>query len=365
MRLLSSGGGFGYLEACETSRADPRPARQHSIQGMMVTIIPTPDFDLSGFNTLGLSARARYGSTITDGADVAELAAFAGAQGLPLHIIGGGSNLVLRDRLNAVVGIMATRGRSAVAHADGGTLVTAQAGEDWSEFVAWTVAEGFPGLENLAGIPGTVGAAPIQNIGAYGVEVADRLHALTAWDIVEQRERQFTRDECKFSYRQSRFKQDGGRYIVLDVTFLLPSPWVPILAYAGLDQLPADANAATIMNRVLSLRGSKLPNWRELGNVGSFFHNPVVTTEVADNIAGVPRYPQADGTVKLSAAWLIEACGLKGHQEGQAAVYRNHALILVNLGGATYDDIRQLAQTIKQAVMQRFGIALTQEPLEF
>lgn len=328
-------------------------------------MIATPDFDLSGFNTLGLQTHARYGAALTERVQVGELAEFAKAEGLPLHIIGGGSNLVLRDTLDAVVGIMATRGRSAVAHPDGGTLVSAQAGEDWSEFVAWTVGEGFGGLENLAGIPGTVGAAPIQNIGAYGLEVADRLHSLTAWDIIEQRERQFSRDDCGFSYRQSRFKQDGGRYIVLDVTFLLPSPWVPILAYAGLDQLAADADAATIMARVLSLRGSKLPNWRELGNVGSFFHNPVVSTAIADTITGVPRYPQPDGTVKLSAAWLIEACGLKGHQQGQAAVYRNHALILVNLGGASYDDVRELAQTIKQTVLQRFGIALTQEPLEF
>ena len=329
-----------------------------------MTNFPTPSFDLSSFNTLGLTAHARYGGQITDRAQVAQLAQFAQAKGLPLHVIGGGSNLVLRDELDAVVGIMATRGRSSEPHADG-TLVTAQAGEDWSAFVAWTVSEGFAGLENLAGIPGTVGAAPIQNIGAYGLEVADRLYTLTAWDTVEQRERQFTRDECGFSYRQSRFKQDGGRYIVLEVTFLLPQIWVPILAYAGLDQLPADADAATIMHRVLSLRGSKLPDWRELGNVGSFFHNPVVTTKTADGIVGVSRYPQPDGTVKLSAAWLIEACDLKGHQEGQAAVYRNHALILVNLGGATYGDIRQLAQTIKQTVLQRFGIELTQEPLEF
>lgn len=339
--------------------------RHQPTQGCTVPIIPTPDFDLSSFNTLGLIAHARYGTLITERAEVSELALFAAAQHLPLHIIGGGSNLVLRDTLDAVVGVMTTRGRTAEPHATGGTLVSAQAGEDWSEFVAWTISQGFSGLENLAGIPGTVGAAPIQNIGAYGVEVADRLHAVTVWDTLEHREQIFTREECKFSYRQSRFKQDGGRYIVLDVTFLLPAPWVPVLAYAGLDQLPADTDAATIMARVLSVRGSKLPNWREVGNVGSFFHNPVVATAIADTIAGAPRYPQPNGTVKLSAAWLIEACGLKGHQQGHAGVYRNHALILVNLGGATYADIAGLATTIKQAVHQRFGISLTQEPLEF
>ncbi|MET3927898.1 UDP-N-acetylmuramate dehydrogenase [Devosia sp. 2618] len=327
-------------------------------------MLPTPNFDLSPFNTLGLTAQARYGAQITFPDQVAELSAFAASVGLPLHIIGGGSNVVLHDMVEAVVGIMASKGRFAEQRDDGTTLVTAQAGEDWSEFVAWTIEQGHWGLENLAGIPGTVGAAPIQNIGAYGVELADRLDSLVVWDTVDKRERRFDRAECHFSYRQSAFKRAAGRFIVLNVTLALPSPWVPVLSYAGLDSLPPDVEAPAIMERVLSVRGSKLPNWRELGNVGSFFHNPIVHPALAEAIAGVPRYPQPDGSVKLSAAWLIDACGLKGHQEGGAGVYPNHALILVNNDGATYRDIQQLAATVRRSVKERFGVDLIQEPIE-
>lgn len=323
-----------------------------------------PNFDLSKLNTLGLPSRAQLGAVISERGQIGDITRLAHEAGLPLHIVGGGSNLVLREELGSVVGLMATKGRDIQRAADGTALVTAQAGEDWSEFVAWTIEQGIAGLENLAGIPGTVGAAPVQNIGAYGVELSDRLDALTVWDSVEQRERRFERDECQFSYRQSLFKRSGNRFIVLDVTFALPSSWVPVLSYPGLDSLPSDADAGTIMERVVSVRRSKLPDWHVLGNAGSFFHNPVVQPDVAEAIEGVPRYPQADGSVKLSAAWLIDACGLKGYREGPAGIYDKHALIIVNHGGATYRDVAKLASHIKQSVLDRFGIALVQEPIE-
>ena len=325
---------------------------------------PIPDFDLSTFNTLGLASRARFGAVISERGQIGALARFAQAAGLPLHIIGGGSNLVLRDRLEAVVGVMAVKGREIRRQPNGDALVTAQGGEDWSEFVAWTVAQGARGLENLAGIPGTVGAAPVQNIGAYGVELADRLASLTVWDMADHQERRFSPEQCGFSYRQSLFKRSSGRFVVLEASFALPHAWTPVLSYPGLDSLPAGADASAVMERVLALRRSKLPDWRVLGNVGSFFHNPVVRPEVADGIAGVPRYPQPDGTVKLSAAWLIDACGLKGSREGQAGVYKDHALIIVNHGGASYAEVSRLASKIRQTVEGRFGIALTQEPIE-
>ena len=322
------------------------------------------NFDLSRRNTMGLASRARYGTMVTAPEQIGELAQAAAAVGLPLLVMGGGSNLVLRDEIEAVVGIMATRGRTIERQADGTALVTAQAGEDWAEFVAWTVAQGAWGLENLAAIPGTVGAAPVQNIGAYGVELADRMESLLAWDLVEGRTRRFGRDECEFSYRQSLFKRSGNRFVVLEVTFALPRDWQPVLTYPGLDTLPADADAQTIHDRVASIRGVKLPDWRKLGNAGSFFHNPVVRPEIADTIAGVPRYPQRDGTVKLSAAWLIEACGLKGTRLGQAGIYERHALIIVNHGGATYAEISELAGKVVGSVKERFGVALVQEPIE-
>jgi UDP-N-acetylmuramate dehydrogenase len=260
---------------------------------------------------------------------------------------------------------MAIKGRAIERRDDTTTLVTAKAGEDWSQFVAWTLAQGIGGLENLAGIPGTVGAAPIQYIGAYGVELAERRESLTVFDTLDGNERRFTPDECRFSYRHSLFKELRGRFIVLEATFALPRAWAPVLSYPGLDTLQADVDAASVMARVLSLRGSKLPDWRVIGNVGSFFHNPVVRPEIADTIGGVPRYPQPDGTVKLSAAWLIDACGLKGHRHGRAGIYEGHALIIVNHGGATYREISDLSAKVRHTVMERFGVSLTQEPIEF
>lgn len=222
--------------------------------------------------------------------------------------------------------------------------------------------QGLAGLENLAGIPGTVGAASVQNIGAYGLELADCFHTLTAYDVEERVIRSFGRRECGFGYRQSIFK-GAGRYIILDATLALPQPWRPILSYSGLDMLPETVSPRGAMERVLTLRREKLPDWRTLGNAGSFFHNPVVTPQVAERIPAMPRYPQADGSVKLSAAWLIEDCGLKGYREGKAGVYDRHALIIVNHGGATFADVSGLASTIRSAVMERFGIALVQEPI--
>lgn len=330
----------------------------------MVNSLIKSDFDLTGLNTMGLAARARFGAEVKSVGQLQELAAFAQEQGLPLHIIGGGSNLLPHENVDAVVGVMAMRGFAVTGDTEDSLLVTAQAGEQWSDFVRWTVGQGFCGLENLVEIPGTVGAAPIQNIGAYGLEIAERFYSLTAYDLEEGRLRVFTKDECGFAYRQSVFKQLGGRYVVVLVTLALPKPWKPVLSYAGLDKLPADVDAVTVMERVAELRGSKLPDWRLLGNAGSFFHNPIVSVEVADGIAEAPRYAQADGRVKLSAAWLIDACGLKGHRDGPVGVYDGHALILVNHGGATYRDIARLAGVVKDAVQAKFGIRLVQEPLE-
>lgn len=322
------------------------------------------DFDLAPWNTMGLASRAAFGAVATSVEQLVDLAGQARAQGLPFHVVGQGSNLLLRPHIEGVVAVMATRGISVDDSAPDTILVTAQAGESWSELVEWTVSQGMPGLENLAGIPGTVGAAPVQNIGAYGLELADRFHSLSAWDLAEQRTRRFDGPDCGFVYRNSVFKQAAGRYVVLEVTLALPRQWTPVLGYAGLRELPPDSDTLTIMRHVLAIRASKLPDWRQQGNAGSFFHNPVVTPAVADAIEGGPRFPHPDG-VKLSAAWLIDACGFKGHVLGNAGVSDRHALVLVNRGGATYAEIAQLAATIREAVRARFGVTLTQEPLEF
>ncbi|MER0236640.1 UDP-N-acetylmuramate dehydrogenase [Fulvimarina sp. MAC8] len=328
------------------------------------TVGAEADFDLTRRNTLGLAAHARYGSLVQTVDEIEPLVRFAEDSGLPLVVLGGGSNVVLGPKIEAVVAVLATKGRRFERQDDGSIHLTAQAGEDWPHFVEWSVEQGFGGLENLAGIPGTVGAAPVQNIGAYGVELADRFEALTAFDRVEKQLRVFRKQDCRFRYRQSVFKDNPGRFVIVEVTFRLPGDWQPILGYAGLDSLTGTADPNTVMQRVLALRGSKLPDWRIIGNAGSFFHNPVVSQAVADGIEGVPKYPQADGTVKLSAGWLIESCGLKGHRVGDAGVYENHALIIVNHGHADAHDIDNLSKTIRTAVEKRHGVTLQQEPLD-
>lgn len=320
------------------------------------------DFNLAAHNTLALPSRARYGAVVTNLAQLERVIDHASNLGITFSVIGGGSNLVLRPEIAGAVFVMATKGRVVIGQDRDRVFATAQAGEDWSDFVDWTVAQGLSGLENLAGIPGTVGAAPVQNIGAYGLELKDRFHSLTAYDRIDRRLRVFSLQECRFGYRQSVFKESPGRYIVTDVTFALPLVWRPVLHYPGLDVLPVNVCARDVMERVLQLRRSKLPDWRTIPNAGSFFHNPLVTADVADEINGAPRYEQSDGRVKLSAAWLIEQCGLKGAVQGGASICERHALILVNRGGATYDDIADLASRVRAAVRKRYGIDLVQEP---
>ncbi len=322
------------------------------------------DFDLTPWNTMGLASRAAFGAVVTKPDQLVALAGRARADGLAFHVVGQGSNLLLKPRIEGIVAVMTTRGIAVDDTRPDAVLVTAQAGENWHALVERTVTQGLPGLENLASIPGTVGAAPVQNIGAYGLELADRFHSLLAWDLEEQCTRRFDGPDCGFAYRNSVFKASGGRYVVLEVTLALPRDWQPVLGYAGLRELPPDSDAETIMREVVAIRASKLPDWRVEGNAGSFFHNPVVAPAGADAIEGGPRFPHPDG-IKLSAAWLIDACDFKGHRHGNAGVSERHALVLVNRGGATYAEIAALATAIREAVSARFGVTLTQEPLEF
>ncbi|HEY0918877.1 UDP-N-acetylmuramate dehydrogenase [Devosia sp.] len=327
-----------------------------------------PDFDLRPYNTLGVPARSRFGVVLDDPAVLPELFAVAAGRALPVRVLGGGSNVVLSPDYYGVTVLVATRGRSVVAAGPAGTLVEAAAGENWHGLVEWTIGQGLGGLENLAGIPGTVGAAPIQNIGAYGVELADRFDSLVAFDTASHQMRRFEKEQCRFAYRDSVFKHERGRYVVVSVRVRLPQPWAPVLTYPGLSGLDpaAGADARAVMEAVLRLRGSKLPDWRVTPNVGSFFHNPIVTSEAAASLAaanpGAPAWPLADGKAKLSAAWLIERAGLKGFRMGPVGVSDKHALVLVNYGGGTADDLLALADRIKQEVRTRFGVRLVEEP---
>ncbi len=322
----------------------------------------TADFDLSGYNTLGLPAHASFGTVLADQSHLETLFEAAASAGLPVRVLGGGSNVVMRPRLDAVVALMALKGRRVLGEEAGATIVEVAAGENWDDVVGWTVEQGLWGLENLSLIPGTVGAAPVQNIGAYGVELKDRFHSLDAFDTVERRLVSFEASDCLFAYRHSRFKQAAGRYVITTVRLALPRPWAPVLTYAGLDELPLGAGGPEIRAHVVALRQSKLPDWRQIGNVGSFFHNPIVSAAVAEAIADVPRYLQADGSAKLSAAWLIQQSGFKGYRVGGAGVSDRHALVIVNHGGATFEDVELLSSTIRDGVRARFGVDLVQEP---
>ena len=326
-----------------------------------------PDFDLSAHNTLALGARSRLGSFITDAAMVPDLLAKAAAEGMALRILGGGSNVVLASDFDGLTALMAIRGRRVVETSEHGALVEVAAGENWHELVTWTVQQGLGGIENLAGIPGTVGAAPVQNIGAYGVEVADVIETVTVFDRHEMVERIFHRDECAFAYRDSLFKREAGRFVVLSLRLRLPARWAPNVSFAGLSELTGEISPVVVMERVLALRGSKLPDWRVTPNAGSFFQNPIVGVEEAAAMLAefptAPNFMQSDGRLKLSAGWLIEKSGLKGFRLGPVGMSERHALVLVNHGGANAGDVAALAEHVKRTVRARFGVQLHEEPV--
>lgn len=328
-----------------------------------------PDFDLTARNTLALAARSSLGYVLDDADALADLFAEARRRALPLRILGGGSNVVLSGTFEGITALIATKGKMVVTDESDHVLVQAQAGENWNDFVAWTVAQGFGGIENLASIPGTVGAAPVQNIGAYGAEIADVFESLVAFDSETETLVTFTAEDCAFTYRDSVFKHDPGRYVVLSLRLRFPRPWQPNLRFAGLTEL-ADVPGLTptmVMERVAAIRASKLPDWRVTPNAGSFFQNPIVSADQAAAIVAMapqaPNFPQPDGRVKLSAGWLIEQSGLKGFRMERAGVSDRHALVVINLGDAAAEDIAALASHIKATVQQRFGVQLHEEPV--
>ena len=328
--------------------------------------------DLSPFNTLALPGHAaRYQKITTpEQLTATELA------GERRFLLGGGSNLVLTGDFNGLVLHMAIPGKRLLAEDGEAWYITAGAGENWHDFVQWTLQQGWPGLENLSLIPGTVGAAPIQNIGAYGLEVAERFHSLTAWDFEKSTFLTVDRSTCRFAYRDSLFKQEGwhlnGRVAITSVTFRLPKLWIANTRYADVKQeLAANnisaPNAQDIANAICAVRQRKLPDPAIIPNSGSFFHNPVVDRKQAEQLGlahpGLPQYPQPDGRVKLAAGWLIEQAGWKGKNLGPVGMYEKQALVLVNRGGASGDHVKATMAAVQGDVQARFGVALTPEPI--
>ena len=339
----------------------------------MLTDLWQRDVSLHRYNTFGLPARAARFAAIETLAQLSALMASPEWRSWPRFILGGGSNLVLTGDFAGLILQVRIAGRQPVAEEAEAWLVQAGAGENWHDFVNWTLASGWPGLENLALIPGTVGAAPIQNIGAYGLEMAERFHELAAVDLETGEPVTFDRAACQFGYRDSVFKREAaGRYLVTSVTFRLPKRWQPITRYGELAQELAarrlsQPTARQVAEAVMAIRVRKLPDPARIGNVGSFFKNPVVNaatfTRLAKRYPEVPRYPQSDGTVKLAAGWLIEQCGWKGRSLGAVGVYEQQALVLVNHGGARGADVLRLAQAIQDSVRAEFGVELEPEPV--
>jgi UDP-N-acetylmuramate dehydrogenase len=333
------------------------------------------DYPLRAHNTFGFEVQAKFACRVESVEQLLAAVRDPRATGLARLVLGGGSNVVLTRDFAGLVLLVALRGRRLVHQDDDAWYVEAGAGENWHEFVAWTLAQGFAGLENLALIPGTVGAAPIQNIGAYGLEMCERFASLRAVELASGEIVEMDAAACRFGYRDSFFKQEGrDRYVITSVTFRLPKAWAPRANYADLARELAASGAAgaapgaqAIFDAVVRVRRAKLPDPAELGNAGSFFKNPVVSAAQFDALQArepeLVSYPQPDGRVKLAAGWLIDRCGWKGRAHGAAAVHERQALVLVNRGGATGAEVLELARTIQRDVAQRFGVELEPEPV--
>lgn len=326
---------------------------------------------LKRLNTFGIEATAKALVEVHDDEQLRAALSFAKQQQLPVLLLGGGSNMLITGNIDALVVRMATRGINIIEDDADRVVVEAQAGEPWHPFVQWSLAQGFVGLENLSLIPGTVGAAPMQNIGAYGVEIKDVFAGLTALDRESGELREFSAEDCAFAYRDSIFKQQPGRWVILRVRFALSRRNVLHLGYGPVQQrLQAqgitDPTATDVSQAICAIRSEKLPDPAQLGNAGSFFKNPLVSAALAERISqlhsDVVAYPQADGQVKLAAGWLIERAGWKGFREGDAGVHKLQALVLVNYGNASGKQLLALAQRIQHDIAERFGVELEMEP---
>lgn len=329
------------------------------------------DASLKPFNSFGVDVRARLFAEAHNDDEVREALQYCAERELPLLVIGGGSNVLLTQDVQALVLRMATRGIRVIEDGGQRVVVEAEAGEVWHAFVLWTLAQGFAGLENLSLIPGTVGAAPMQNIGAYGVEIKDVFAGLTALDRQTGQLRDFTLEECNFGYRDSVFKQHPGRWLILRVRFALSRAARLHLEYGPVRQRLSDQGihqptATDVSRAISSIRSEKLPDPAVLGNAGSFFKNPVVSSALAAELKlthpNLVGYPQADGQVKLAAGWLIETAGWKGFREEDAGVHRLQSLVLVNYGAATGLQLLSLAQRIQEDIARRFNVQLEMEP---
>ncbi len=343
------------------------------------------NFPLQAHNSFGIVAKAFQLVRVQSEADVQAVIADPALCDLPKLVLGGGSNMVLTGDVKPLVLKVELRGMRLVEETNKAWVVEAAAGENWHDVVRWTLGNGWPGLENMALIPGCVGASPVQNIGAYGVELQDRFDSLDAIDLTTGHTFSLNAAQCAFGYRDSVFKHESsgpnglglaGKALITRVRFSLRKDWKPVLGYLDLERKMTETGisqptAMQIFDWVCAIRKAKLPDPAIIGNAGSFFKNPTVTQDQCDDIIArepkVVHYVLDDGRIKLAAGWLIDACGWKGKTVGNAGVYEKQALVLVNKGGrdnpCTGGEVMTLAKAIQTSVYERFGIRLEPEPV--
>ena len=329
-----------------------------------MTIVP--DFDLTPYTTFHVPAQTRWFAEYGTIDELRSVLSDSRFKGMPFLHIGGGSNLLFTKPFDGIVLHSSMTGMSRNDISPTESILEAESGLNWDEFVRRSISEGLFGLENLAYIPGEVGASAVQNIGAYGVEAKDFIHSVSTIDTVSGCERTFTRDECRYAYRDSMFKHSAGRYIVTKVAYKLSRIRTFTLDYGPLKELASDPalTASIVYDKVVDIRKSKLPEPSELGSAGSFFKNPVVSVEKFNELKaahpGMPSYDAPAG-IKIPAGWLIEHAGLKGHRIGGAEVYPKQCLVIINTGSATARDIVDLYTFVQNTVERIYGIRLEPE----
>jgi UDP-N-acetylmuramate dehydrogenase len=333
---------------------------------------PLANFSLRDRNTLGFEVIAQWALPITQAEQIPPAIRWAKNTGSPYRTLGGGSNVVLPAQLLGLTLLMDIDFIEVLENLAAKTRLRVGAGVNWHDFVRWTLDQNYRGLENLALIPGTVGAAPIQNIGAYGVEVKEYIDAVEAYDCQTNQWVSLSKTDCQFSYRHSVFKDEPNRFVIAAVIFDLPKVWQPRVSYADLTNHFANrsVNAITapeIFEAVCAIRAQKLPDPKVIGNVGSFFQNPVISIQqlqtLKEQYPRIVSYPESATHNKLAAGWLIDQCGFKGMQMGNVGVHDKQALVLTHRGGGNSGELLELAEQIQRKVKETFGVELIIEPI--
>ncbi len=324
------------------------------------------NISLKPYNTFGIDANAKQFVEITDTAQISEL--HSNNLLNDIFVIGFGSNMLLTSDIDKLVLKISTKGKEIISESNNKVIVKAAAGEDWPEFVLWSIDKGLYGLENLSKIPGNVGTSPIQNIGAYGTEIKDTFYKLEAFEIATGKTKTFYNADCNFGYRESIFKkEEKGKYIITDVYFELEKQGELNLSYGAIKSKLEEKGITNptpkdVSDCVIEIRKSKLPDPKEIGNSGSFFKNPVISADafnvIKQKYPDAPSYTLENGNIKVPAGWLIEKSGWKGFRKGDAGVHEKQALVLVNYGNAKGKEILDLANEIRKDISDKFGIDL-------